>query len=161
MTRNVLDDRHHAAGDETVGNRTAQRDHLRNRFTIGTIADDLVCAGHRQIQHRHAIGINTQILQVLRQETRDKVGIAASFFGLFQIERTIGAGRRQGSPQRRAQTLDAAALLIDQHQGIVTTNGGAGLRDKAADLVVMFQIARKQDDTCRACVGQETMFVSA
>ena len=67
VTRHMLDDRQHAAGKRALDHGAAER---RSRFGVdaeGAVADDVVRAGLRHVEHRRAVDGNAERCEAQRQ----------------------------------------------------------------------------------------------
>ena len=88
---NVLDHRQHAAGDQPLGGGAAeQRDRLRVS-PVGAVADHVVGAGDRHVEHRHAIDVDADGAQIMRHQPGAEPGDLAA----VRAGRCRRAGRRR------------------------------------------------------------------
>ena len=63
----MLDDRQHAARKRAVHHRTAERDDNVRIVAEGAVADDLVRATFRHVEHGRAIDIDARVAEFLCQ----------------------------------------------------------------------------------------------
>ena len=70
VSGNVLDHRHDAAGHEALADRLGERDHLLDAAPVGAIADDVVRARHRHVEHRRAVGIDAEFGEIGGEQAR-------------------------------------------------------------------------------------------
>ena len=160
MSGDVLDHGHDAAGDEALADGLGQRDHLLDAAPVGAVADDVVGACDRHIEHRRAVGIDAELGEIGGQEARCLERRHHRRRVIARVERAVGGGGRQRAAQRRPQPLHASAFLVDQHEQIVGADGGAHVGDQRADLRVVLEIAREEDEPRRPRVLEECGFVA-
>jgi len=80
MTRHMLDDGQHAAGKTAIYDRSSQGDHRLGIGTIGTVADNLMGAFLRHIEHGHGVNRNSQRVEFLGDQSRSSEGGACRQF---------------------------------------------------------------------------------
>ena len=114
MAGNMLHDGQHAAGKQAVRRRTPDVRDPRRLAAVSAIADDLMRAGLRRVEHGEAIDGDPHLAQIMRHETRAQKGETRRSLQI-RAEAFIGCGARIGSPMRRREPLHAAALLIDEN----------------------------------------------
>ncbi len=148
---NVLHHGQHAAGHQPVGHRAADLGHRRRRGAVGAVADDVVGAGYRNVEHRRAIDVDADILEVVRHQPGAEPGER----GRRPVEARVGPARRVGRPVRRAHPLHPAALLVDQDRRVGPADRVAERGGQRAHLVGRADVALEQDEAPGPHVPEE------
>jgi hypothetical protein len=151
----MLDHRQHAAVDQPVGHRPAEQGDRGGVGGEGPVADDVVGAGRRHVEHRRAVDGDAEV----RQLQRDQGGVEPGRRDRRRLrpseQLTEAPGRRRFAPVRRAQSGDAATLLVDQHRRVGAADGVAQRRGQRADLVRRLAVAGEQDEAGGIGVAEE------
>ena len=115
---------------------------------VGAVADHVVGAGDRDVEHRHAIDGDADGAQIMRHEPGAETGDLAVVERVVAGKPAIGAPRRIGRPVRRSHALDAPALLVDQDRG-VAADGLAQRRGERRQLRRRLDVALEEDEAPR------------
>ena len=115
--------------------------------------------GH--VEHRQRVDVDANLAQLLRDQSRSGEGRALRGVRIRLIEQSVTRGRRHGPPNRRAQALHTAALLVDQHQDLVALDRVFVRVDQRAKLLLCLAIAGEQDEAAWPGFSEETPLVAA
>src|SRR5207344_63074 len=108
VPRNVLDHRQHASGKGPLDHGAAEvADDVRIEAE-GAVADDVMGAGFRNIEHWRAIDVDARLAELLGNQPRPGKSRGPSAFGVIQIEVAIEPRRRHLAPMWRSQALHAS-----------------------------------------------------
>ncbi len=157
VARHVFDHRQHAPGQHAFGRGPAELGHCRRIVRIGPVADDVVGTGHRHVQHRQAVHVDPDRLQVMRHQPRaqpDQLARRQRVIHCLQI----GLARRIFRPVRRPHPLHPAALLVDQDRGTGVADAVAQRVSQGPHLLRTVDIAPEQDEAPRPRPGEEGAF---
>lgn len=146
MAGDVLDDREHAASSQSPRDRKAQGCHRPRFCCIGPITDNVMGARNGHVQHRGTVCIETQLTEVIGQKAIDEFRRSCGHRYVASCSVEVSAACGEGAPQRRAQTLNTAALLVDQGQDVFSANCIPDIPDQPADLVMLQAVTREQYD---------------
>ena len=69
VSGHMLDHGQHAARHVALGDGASEIAHLAGLRAVGAIADDVVAAGHRHVEHRRAVGVDADGAQVGRGQS--------------------------------------------------------------------------------------------
>ena len=99
----------------TLGGGTAEHRHGERVPRVGAVADHVVRALDRHVEHRQAVDIDADGPEVLADEPSREPDRGGAGFEILDR----GEARRGGilAPVRRPEPLHAAALLIDEDEG--------------------------------------------
>jgi len=160
MAGHVFDTGQDPARQQPLGRRSPQHGHRRRILAIGAVADDVVSAGHRHVQHRHEIDVDPDLLQVMRHQPRAQ---PRQFTGFHRVVRRlqISVARRVFGPVRRPHPLDPSALLIDQDRRFGIADGGPQFVGERPHLLRRVDVSPEQDEPPRPRLGEEGPFVLA
>ena len=157
MPGHVLDDRRDAAGKQSVGDRPAHRRHALGPGREGPRADGVVHAFARDIEHRRAVDLDSDFVEIMRDQARDETGRRLGFGRLKPgLDRR---GGRIGAPVRRRHPLHPAALLIDQHGRVGAADAVAERSRQRAQLLAVGDVALEQDQAPGILPAQEGAFL--
>ncbi len=158
VTGHVLDHRQDAAGQQTLGGGAAQLRHQGRLAGVGAVADDVVSAGHRHVQHRQAVDGDPDPAQVVGHQPGPETD---QFAGRQRVVGRLeeGVGGRVFGPVRRAHALDPTALLVDQDRRVGIVDGLAQLVSQGAQLVGVVDVAAEDDEAPWAGVGEEDLLL--
>ena len=92
MPGHVLDDRRDAAGKQSVGDRPAHRRHALGPGREGPRADGVVHAFARDIEHRRAVDVDSDFVEIMRDQARDETGRRLGFGWLKPASIAAAAG---------------------------------------------------------------------
>jgi len=87
--------------------------------------------------------------EIVSEQARSVEGCLLRKLRILAVERRVGFGGRQRTPERWPEPLHAAALLVDQHEKLVAADRLAHVADQPADLIVGHAVAGEQDETRR------------
>ena len=104
VSGNMFDDRQHAAVEQPLRRRAAEPRDLGRRAAIGAVADDIMGAVHRDVEHRQAIDIDPDLAQIMGDEPRAEPDEAGRLLGS-----EAAASRRRRRTDRRARPAARAA----------------------------------------------------
>ena len=135
MARNVFDHRKNAAIQMAGDGDAAQGNHGRWFGGIGTVADDVMRAGDRDIEHRRAIGIDAHFAQLMCHQPCAKIGCLPPLFGIALEQFAEPPGRGPGPPMRRPKPLNLSAFLIDEDRRLRITHSAAQFGTKRPHLI--------------------------
>src|SRR6266702_3393343 len=137
----VFDHRQDAASDQTLAGRPPEGGDTRWLRAVGAVADHCIGIGRGQIEDGQAVDSDAQWSEICGDETPDEA----------RRVRRLGAqpsnlrGGGIAPPMRRAQSRDAAALLIDQNGGIRTADAGTQIVDQTVQLRRIDAITLKEN----------------
>ncbi len=151
----VLHDRQHAAGLQPVRSRLPQGSDGLRIPAIGAIADHVMDAFHRHVQHGQAIDGNAEAGEIERVQARHQPGGAQTLLAVLLVERADGGGIRIGRHERRADALHAASLLIDQHGGIRPADAVAHGGDEIGDLRCFADVPAEENEAPGPLIAEE------
>ncbi len=130
------------------------------------VADNVMGAGHGNIEYRQAIHVESQFSQVMGNKTGiDTHGLAGGVHvtaGQFAENSRCGVVR----PMGRSQTCDPSAFLVEQNEHIFapsgcTPNCCTKLCDQGANLIGRLAVAGEKNKTGRGTLGEKTdLFVA-
>ncbi len=147
---NMLHHRHDAAGHQAESGGPPQTRRIGRMIGIGAVADDFMGARRGDVENRQAIDVYPQYAQILGDQPRGK---SRQLF-VRSRDLTESGGGRIDRPMRRAQALDPAAFLIDQHGGVFAEQVAEGLGQRP-HLIRRVDIAPEQDQTPGPRLGEE------
>ena len=116
VSRNVFDNWEHAAAHVPPRHFARQDGNAFRRVAIGAITDNSVRTRNRNVQYGRTIGINAKFRELGCNEAGNLKGRAFCGFWIVGIKIGVRLSRRQFASQGRAQTLNPATFLIDEHQ---------------------------------------------
>ena len=99
---------------------------------IGAVADDVVAAGRRHVEHRRAVGVDAGGAQLRRRQLGGEPRRAAGLGGIVGIEPPVGGRGGQLAPVRRPEPPHAPALLVDEHEDVGADRARAQPRSAGA-----------------------------
>ena len=108
MAGDVLHHGQNAAGEQAFGYRAAKLDHGFGLFGVGPVADNVVRAGNRNVEHRRAGGVEAEFMEIVRHRLR------AEIRGVFCLLAVIAPQFREGA---RAQGSAANAAPSAAERG--------------------------------------------
>jgi hypothetical protein len=151
----VLDHRGHAALGEALAPGEAERRHRVRPARERAVADDVVAARLRHVEHRRAIDVDGERRQLVRDETRVEPAGGDRRLGIALVEVAEHGGGRRMAPMRRPQARDASALLVDEHRCVRYARGFAQIGDQRLHLRRRFAIAPEQDEPGRPHLAEK------
>ena len=153
----VLHDRQDTGVQHALGGGTAEHRHGERVPRVGAVADHVVCALDRHVEDRQAVDIDADGPEVLADEPSREPDRGGAGFEIPDR----GEARRGGilAPVRRPEPLHAAALLIDEDEGVVAPYRVPDVAGQRADLLRRFDVAAEQDDAERVGGPQEGALV--
>jgi hypothetical protein len=159
MPWDMFYNRQYTSREKALRDRAANSDNRSNIASVSSIANDVVCTGHRQIEHGRAGCIDAEQLKVPGYEACAKPRAVSGLLKIVPMSASEGVGRRVSRPMGRGETLNAPALLIDKDQQAVTITGRlASFGNKVTNLLRAFDIAGEKDNPRRACASEEVPF---
>ena len=132
MARDVLDHRHHAAGEQPLRLRPR---HLGDAAGLGgkrAVADHLVRPWRGHVRHRRAIDVDPERHEVVGDQPRTEPRV---------VWRGVRLSRRIAPPLRWSQPLHPTAFLIDQDGSVGPADGVAKIVHQPTHLVRALDVA--------------------
>jgi hypothetical protein len=123
MPWDMFYNRQYTSGEKALRDRAAKGDNRSNIASVSSITNDVVCTGHRQIEHGRAGCIDAEEVKVSCYEACAKPRAVSGLLKIVPMSASEGIGRRVSRPMGRGETLNAPALLIDKDQQAVTITG--------------------------------------
>ena len=122
---------------------------------IGAIADDVMAARDRHVEHRHAVDRNPNVGEIAGNQARRKPHKPALLVesGGNVLE---ACGRGIGPPMRRPEPLHAAAFLIDQDFDVGPAECRANIVGQGAKLRRIVDIAFEENDAIGLLIAQKS-----
>lgn len=135
MAGNMLHNRQYPAIKQSVADEPSNIGNQLRACAKGTIADDLTDIRRDHIENRKAVDRNTYFMKIGGDQPGMQPRGPPSGFEVVFGKPAENPARRQGSPCRWAQTLDASALLVNQDRRVGATDLLTEIIDKFAKLV--------------------------
>ena len=155
VAREVFHHRQDAAIQQPVDHRPPQRDHDRRIGRESAVADHVMAAGNRHIEHRQAVDIDADIGQIAGDQPGVEISRFAGDFGGILVQLAEHALRRPFGPFWRLQARHPAAFLINQHWRFGVADGIAQRRGKRSYLGAGSHVAAEQDKAPRLHLAEE------
>ena len=158
MAGDMLHDRQDTAVQQAVNLGPAQRDDGVGVMGKSPVADDVMGAGDRDIQHRQAVHIDAQPGQVMGDQAGIEIGGLPGGLRIGLVQGAETGGRRALAPLGRLEAGDAAAFLVNQDGRVTIVNRGAQLFNQIAHLRRTADVAREENEPPGAGLAKEIPF---
>ena len=158
MTWNVLHHGEHSPFDHAFDYGAAEIDDGGNVMGKRAIADHVMCAFDRQVEHRRAIDIDPKLAKIVGDEPRIEIRGFARDLRSIAMQGAEHGGRRPRFPVRRFETRHASAFLIDQDRCRRIAHAAAQFAHERAHLLAIDNVAAEQDKSPRLRIGIKSTF---
>jgi hypothetical protein len=116
MPGNMLENRQYAALFQPLCHGASDGRDLVRLGSVGPVANHRIGACNRHIRQRQAIDGDAKLNEVRRHQPRAQACRGQAGRAIDVVKHPKGSSRRVDWPKRRAEALDPASLLVDQHR---------------------------------------------
>jgi hypothetical protein len=155
----MFHDRQHAAVDQAFDQGASEIDHDGAIVRQRAIADHVIGAFDGHVQHRHAVDIDAELEEIVRDEARVQIGrfLRGLRGNVVQCAETGGGGAF--FPMRRFQARNAAAFLVDQNGCFGIVHGCAQIIHETLHLFAIADVAAEKDEAPRLRLTEKRALV--